>query len=90
MSEENENKEFLSKYPEIKAYPHLFILEKDGSLLHSQNTEELEKNFLPIVVPSNVKNKEEYRKAESQKRMLSSYQLDKFTGFLKKWSPIRK
>lgn len=33
MSEENENKEFLSKYPEIQGYPHLFVLEKDGTLL---------------------------------------------------------
>ncbi|MGI8470085.1 MAG: thioredoxin family protein [Pyrinomonadaceae bacterium] len=42
MSEENENKEFLSKYPEIKGYPHLFVLEKDGSLLKSKDTSELE------------------------------------------------
>lgn len=42
MSEENENKVFLSKYPEIKGYPHLFVLEKDGTLLHSQDTSELE------------------------------------------------
>lgn len=87
MSEENENKEFLSKYPEIKGYPHLFVLEKDGLLLHSQNTEELEKSFSPIIVPKNVKNKEEYRKAEAQKQMLSSYQLPKFTEFLNKWKP---
>lgn len=42
MSDENENKEFLSKYPEIKGYPHLFVLEKDGKFLHSQDTSELE------------------------------------------------
>lgn len=42
MSEENENTEFLSKYPEIKGYPHLFVLEKDGTLIHSQDTAELE------------------------------------------------
>jgi len=42
MSEENENKEFLSKYPSIEGYPHLFVLEKDGSFLHSQGTAELE------------------------------------------------
>ena len=42
MSEENENKEFLSKYPEITGYPHLFVLEKDGSLLKSKDTSELE------------------------------------------------
>jgi len=42
MSEENENKEFLEKYPEIKGYPHLFVLEKDGTFLHSQDTAPLE------------------------------------------------
>ena len=42
FSEENENKEFLAAYPAIVGYPHLFVLEKDGKLLHSQNTSELE------------------------------------------------
>jgi thiol:disulfide interchange protein len=42
MSEENENKLFLSAYPEIKGYPHLFVLEKDGTFLHSQDTAPLE------------------------------------------------
>src|SRR5262245_38609169 len=41
-SQENQNKEFLGQYPAIKGYPHLFVLESDGKLLHSQNTEELE------------------------------------------------
>lgn len=42
FSPENENKELLSKYPAIKGYPHMFVLEKDGSLLHSQDTALLE------------------------------------------------
>ena len=42
-SEENENKAFLSAYPEIKGYPHLFVLDADGNLLHSQFTGDLEK-----------------------------------------------
>ena len=42
-SEENENKTFLSAYPRIKGYPHLFVLDADGRLLHSQFTGELEK-----------------------------------------------
>lgn len=42
MSEENENKEFLAKYPTITGYPHLFVLEKDGTLLKSKDTVELE------------------------------------------------
>ena len=42
FSQENENKEVLSKYPEIKGYPHLFVLEDAGKLLHSQDTGLLE------------------------------------------------
>jgi thioredoxin-related protein len=42
FSRENENKELLSAYPEIKAYPHLFVLDETGKLLHSQDTGELE------------------------------------------------
>jgi thioredoxin-related protein len=42
-SEENENKAFLSAHPEIKGYPHLFVLDADGNLLHSQFTGDLEK-----------------------------------------------
>lgn len=42
-SEDNENKAFLTQYPPIKGYPHLFVLDGDGKLLHSQFTGELEK-----------------------------------------------
>ncbi|KAF1015155.1 MAG: Thiol:disulfide interchange protein DsbD [Stenotrophomonas maltophilia] len=42
-SEENENAAFLSQYPEVKGYPHLFVLDADGTLLHSQFTGDLEK-----------------------------------------------
>jgi thioredoxin-related protein len=42
FSPENENKAVLSKYPEIKGYPHLFVLDKEGKLLHSQDTGLLE------------------------------------------------
>jgi thiol:disulfide interchange protein len=42
MSDENENRTFLSAYPPIVGYPHLFVLEKDGTLLHSQHTNVLE------------------------------------------------
>ncbi|HRK21458.1 MAG TPA: thioredoxin family protein [Fimbriimonadaceae bacterium] len=42
FSPENKNETVLSKYPEIKGYPHLFVLEKDGKLLHSQDTGLLE------------------------------------------------
>ncbi|MEO6588208.1 MAG: DUF255 domain-containing protein [Pyrinomonadaceae bacterium] len=63
MSEENENKEFLSKYPEATGYPHLYVLEKDGTLLKSKDTSELEQG--------------------------ESYDLQKFTGFLKEFAPVK-
>ncbi len=42
-SKENKNEAFLSEFPKVTGYPHLFILNSDGMLLHSQNTAELEK-----------------------------------------------
>lgn len=44
FSKENKNEKFLSQYPAIEGYPHFFILDNDGKLLHSQNTGELEKD----------------------------------------------
>lgn len=41
-SKDNKNEAFLSRYPAIKGYPHLFVLGADGRLLHSQDTSELE------------------------------------------------
>lgn len=35
---ENENKEVLSRYPKAPGYPHLFVLDGNGKLLHSQRT----------------------------------------------------
>ena len=64
-SPENQNKDVLSRYPKIPGYPHLFVLENTGALLHSQNTAELE---------------------DGRK----SYDLEKFTAFLKKWAPSGK
>lgn len=61
MSDENENKEFLSGYPPAKGYPHLYVLDFDGKFIHSQDTAVLEDG--------------------------RSYDLQKFTEFLKKWSP---
>ncbi len=43
MSPENENVAFLREYPEIIGYPHLFVLDKAGKLIHSQDTVALEK-----------------------------------------------
>jgi thioredoxin-related protein len=42
FSEENKNEPLLSRYPQINGYPHLFVLEQDGKLLHSQDTAQLE------------------------------------------------
>jgi thiol:disulfide interchange protein len=42
MSRENENRAFLSRYPKIHGYPHIFILDADGKLIQSQPTNELE------------------------------------------------
>ena len=41
-SPENKNQAFLSNYPKISGYPHFFVLDKDGKLLHSQDTGKLE------------------------------------------------
>lgn len=42
FSPENENKGVLGRYPKVPGYPHLFVLDAEGKLLHSQNTSELE------------------------------------------------
>lgn len=43
FSEENQNPAFLARFPQVNTYPHLFVLEADGTLVHSQLTGELEK-----------------------------------------------
>jgi len=42
-SKENKNEKVLSKYPKINGNPHVFILDKQGKLLKSKDTGELEK-----------------------------------------------
>jgi len=63
VSEENDNKKFLAPYPTVPGYPHIFVLDSDGTLLHSQDTAELESG--------------------------KSYDLDRFSGFLTRWAPVR-
>ena len=41
-SKENRNEALLARWPAIKGYPHLFVLDRDGTLLHSQDTGALE------------------------------------------------
>jgi len=42
FSPKNKNEDFLSRFPKITGYPHLFVLDADGTFLHSQGTGELE------------------------------------------------
>lgn len=41
-SKENKNEAVLAPYGKIPGYPHLFVLDENGMLLHSQDTGELE------------------------------------------------
>ena len=41
-SPENKNEAVLSLYPKVAGYPHLFVLDSGGKLLHSQDTGKLE------------------------------------------------
>jgi thiol:disulfide interchange protein len=53
VSETNMNEEFLAGFPEAAGYPHIYILESDGTFLHSQDTVELEdggQSYVPEVV----------------------------------------
>src|SRR5689334_12546303 len=38
-SKENKNEALLARWPAIKGYPHLFVLDGNGKLLHSQDTD---------------------------------------------------
>ena len=42
FSKENRNRALLSRWPAIEGYPHLFVLDAGGRLVHSQDTSELE------------------------------------------------
>lgn len=64
MSQENPNRAFLSRFPRIHGYPHIFILDAQGKLIQSQSTNELEdgrsynanrfKAFLEKFAPKNI------------------------------------
>ena len=41
-SKENRNEALLRRWPAIEGYPHLFILDASGTLVHSQDTSALE------------------------------------------------
>ena len=42
FSKENENKAFLSQYPEAKGYPAWYVLSAEGKLLKAEDTSDLE------------------------------------------------
>lgn len=42
FSKGHENKEVLANYPKVAGYPHLFVLDKAGKLIQSQDTGKLE------------------------------------------------
>lgn len=39
---QDRNERLLSQWPKIKGYPHLFVLDENGRLVHSQPTSEVE------------------------------------------------
>jgi thiol:disulfide interchange protein len=41
-SPQNKNEALLARWPKIKGYPHLFVLDANGKLVHSQDTSKLE------------------------------------------------
>jgi thioredoxin-related protein len=42
FSKENRNEALLARWPKVAGYPHLFVLDANGHLLHSQDTGRLE------------------------------------------------
>jgi thiol:disulfide interchange protein len=42
VSDKNMNADFLAQFPQAVGYPHIYILDSDGTFLHSQNTADLE------------------------------------------------
>jgi thiol:disulfide interchange protein len=49
VSDQNMNEEFLSQYPAAAGYPHIYILDSDGTFLHSQDTVDLEDGNVSYV-----------------------------------------
>ena len=51
FSKENKNQAFLSRWPKVAGYPHFFVLDSSGRLLHSQDTSALEttRNYDPVA-----------------------------------------
>ena len=56
-SKGNPNDTFLSHYPQMARYPHFFVLDSAGNLLHSQDTGKFEhgRNYNPKKVSAFLK-----------------------------------
>lgn len=54
FSEANPNKEVLSRYDPIPAYPHIFVLDSDGKLVRSQDTAVFEEGKSYVAERLNV------------------------------------
>jgi thiol:disulfide interchange protein len=50
--EEDKNEAFMHRFPPVAGYPHLYVLDGNGRLLHSQDTSALEagKNYDPVAM----------------------------------------
>lgn len=44
VSDENDNREFLSVFPQVFGYPHFFVTDSNGEVLYSKDTAELLEN----------------------------------------------
>ena len=44
ISDENDNVEFMSAFPPALGYPHMYITDSSGTILHSQDTAEFREN----------------------------------------------
>jgi thiol:disulfide interchange protein len=63
-SKENSNEALLARWPKVAGYPHLYVIDTDGRVLHSQDTSALEagktydvaafRKFLDRVVAAGV------------------------------------
>ncbi len=45
VSDENSNEKFLSDFPKALGYPHMYITENNGKVIHSQDTAEFLTNL---------------------------------------------
>ena len=44
ISDSNDNVEFMRAFPRAQGYPHMYITDSSGTILHSQDTSEFRKN----------------------------------------------